>query len=317
MISVCVLVPLFNGRSTIVRTLESLLSQDLPINELVIIDNGSSDGSSMEVDNFFRNKRLKPIIIRKESPQGLARTYNEGIGIAKSELVVTLHQDVLLQGTNALELLVAPFKNNDDNVVASKHKVIHPKYIWNKYNFWQKCFFDRLLGREFSGIDGKFDCFSKKALAEVDFFDETHFRSAGEDGDIIYKLNKIGKIVDTDASIVHLHKNDLNFGIKDLFYKQAQYSEAQGALFRRGRINGIKNIARSFFREILVVSLFIPVINVMSAVLIIVYSFAYTKNTFMDKFNLRKLALPFINIGLLFISLIYSVKGFAYGKQRI
>lgn len=308
------IIPVHNGESTLKKTLESLLAQSKKFDELVVVDDGSDDKSVGCVKNTLHAERDYKLL-ENEKQLGLAASYNRGTRASSGDLVVTLHQDVVLE-KDALEKLIKPFF--DEKVVAASHTVAHPLEIWKKYDFWQKCAFARLAGKDFSGIDGKFDAFRRNALEKVGWFDEKHFRTAGEDGDIVWKLKKIGRIAQTEAKIVHIHKNDPHFGWRDIVRKQAQYSEAQGALLSRGRIRSFENFARSFFREILLISLFIPCARLFSFALILIYSFLYTKLVFLKECrDNRILILPFFNIFLLFVSLIYSFKGFFYGKQKI
>lgn len=313
-LKISVVMPAYNGESTIKETLESLMRQTEKFDELIIVDDASSDGSAQAIKGYLSEKQ-NYTLIQNEKQAGLASAYNKGIKTAKGDLIVTLHQDVLLE-KDALEKLVEPFC--DEKVVASTHIVLHPMEIWSKYNFWQKCFFARLAGRNFSGIDGKFDAFRKSALEKVGLFDEKHFHTAGEDGDMVYKLKKIGKISQTRAKIIHLHKIDPDFSWKDIIRKQAQYSEAQGALLARGRIRGVYSISKSFFREMLLVALIIPYVRILSLLLILIYSFFYTKLVFAKEYqDKRILILPFFNIFLLFVSFYYSLRGLIYGKQRV
>ncbi|MFA5872182.1 MAG: glycosyltransferase family 2 protein [Parcubacteria group bacterium] len=311
---VSLVMPVRNGESTLKKTLESLMGQTKKFDELIIVDDASSDGSVQAIKESLSEEQNYHLI-RNDVWIGLAAAYNRGIRAAKGTLIITLHQDILLN-KDALEKLIAPFK--DERVVASTHIVAHPMEIWTRYNFWQKCFFARLAGKNYAGIDGKFDCFRKSALEKVGLFDSVHFKTAGEDGDLVYKLGKIGEIAQTQARIIHLHKIDPRFSWKDIIRKQAQYSEAQGALFARGRIGKISNLAKIFFREIMLITLIIPYLRVISILLILFYSFFYTKIVFaMEYRNKRILVLPFFNIFLLFVSLIFSLKGFVHGKQRI
>lgn len=311
---ISVIMPVRGGKSTLKKTLKSLLAQSKKFDELIVVDDESKDDSLETIENTLHGKQ-NCRITQNEKQLGLAATYNKGIKMAKSDLIVTLHQDILLE-KDALEKLIEPFA--DEKVVASTHIVSHPLSIWNKYNFCQKVFFSRLAGKYFSGIDGKFDAFRKSALEKVGLFDAVHFRTAGEDGDIVWKLKKIGRIAETEAKIVHLHKIDPNFSWKDIVRKQAQYSEAQGTLLARGRIRNITRFGKTFFREMLLVGLFVPYVWTLSAALIVVYSFFYTKLVFQKEHgNKRILLLPFFNVFLLFVSLIFSTKGFFYGKQKI
>lgn len=306
--------PVHNGETTLEKTLENLLAQSKKFDELIVVDDASSDQSA-ECAKKILDGRQEYKLIRNEKQRGLAAAYNQGIRESAGDIIVTIHQDILLE-KDALEKLAAPFE--DTRVVASTHIVSHPLEIWNKYNFWQKCFFARLAGKNFSGIDGKFDAFRKNALEKIGLFDEKHFHTAGEDGDIAWKLRKIGRIAETNAKIVHLHKIDPDFSWRDIVKKQAQYSEAQGALLARGRILNLLQLAKSFFREALLLALLVPFLRILSACLMLVYSFLYTRLVFLKEYkDKRVIILPFLNIFLLFVSLVFSLKGFIYGKQRI
>jgi glycosyltransferase involved in cell wall biosynthesis len=311
---ISVIMPVYNGQTTLAETLKSLFEQAKHFQELIIINDASTDSSAEIIKDFiYKNRNCK--LISNEHNSGLAKSYNKGIRKAQGDLIVTMHQDITLRKDSLLRL-VAPFA--DKKVIAAGHADIHPPELWKKYNFWQKCFFARFLERNAIGINGQFDAFRKNALEKVGLFDEISFRTAGEDGDIVYKLKKIGKVADSDAKIVHLHKIDPGFSWRDIVRKQKQYSEAQGTLLSLGRIEGLGNILKTFFREALILPLLIPYFNLISLFLIMIYSFKYTGRVYLEEYrDPRILLLPFFNIYLLFVSLIYSTKGFFYGKQKI
>jgi GT2 family glycosyltransferase len=312
--AISIIMPVHNGESTIGKTLASLSHQTIKYDELIIIDDASKDKSVECIKDFF-GTLSEYKLLSNEKQMGLAATYNRGIKAASGDLIVTLHQDIVLEN-NSLEKLVEPFE--EIGVVAATHIVSHPIEIWRKYNFWQKCFFARLAGKDFSGIDGKFDCFRKSALEKVGLFDEVNFKTAGEDGDMVWKIQRIGKIARTNAKIIHLHKIDPNFSWKDIIRKQKQYSEAQGALLARGRVRNIYSLTKTFFREILLIGLAIPFIWIVSLFLILLYSILYTKLVFQKEYRDKRIfLLPFLSIFLLFISFFYTLKGLIYGRQKI
>ncbi|KKT33663.1 MAG: hypothetical protein UW19_C0007G0054 [Candidatus Moranbacteria bacterium GW2011_GWF2_44_10] len=135
---------------------------------------------------------------------------------------------------------------------------------------------------------------------------------------MVFKLKKMGKIADTEARIIHLHKVDPNFSWKDIVHKQAQYSEAQGVLLALGRIRNLETFGRSFFRELMLLALVVPYLNIVSLISIALYSFLYTKIIFEKNYKDKRIfILSLFNIFLLFVSSFYSLRGFIYGKQRI
>ncbi len=314
---ISVIIPVYNSQSTVLATLKSLFGQKKLIYEIIIVNDGSTDNSLTIIEKYFKKHfvNIQKKIINHPQSIGLSASYNDGILKSKGDLIITLHSDVVLK-KNAISLLVADFIKKD--VVASYHQVIHPLKIWKKYNFWQKAFFDRQLEHLQSGMDGKFDCYRRKELIKIGLFDNKNFFRAGEDGDIFLKLKKIGQVVATKATIIHLHNHEPTFNYQKIIYKQAQYSEAQGALLRRYGILSIKHFIHTFFREILLLTLFIPYLNYFSLSLILIYSFFYTKNTFLFYIkNPKVLLLPIINICLLFVSLRFSLKGFISSQQTI
>jgi len=311
---ISIVMPVFNGETTLEKALESLALQEKDFFEVVIVNDASNDGS-LGIINKFTSGKENWILINNSRNLGLAKSYNIGIRAAQGDLIVTMHQDIIL-ANEALSKLIAPF--SDEEVVAAGHSDIHPKELWNKYNFWQKCFFSRFQKLNISGINGQFDCFRKSALEKVGLFDEIHFRTAGEDGDMVARLKKIGKVAGSRAKTIHLHKIDPNFGWKDIVRKQKQYSQAQGVLFGLGRIRGIYPLSKAFFREILILSLLIPYANIVALSLIAIYAFKYTGRVYLEEYkNPRIILLPFFNIFLLFVSLTFSLRGFIYGKQRL
>jgi len=322
---ITIIIPFFNAQSTVIQTIESLFAQSFLFNQLVIVNDASTDDSLKKVKDFLTSKKffikkhsINIVFIDHKKSRGLAYSYNDGIKHSKSQIVVTLHADIILK-KNSLKNLIQPFFSKDSNsVVATSHCVIHPFEVWSKYNFWQKCFFSRLVRKKYCGLDGKFDGFSRQTLLDVGLFDYKNFRTAGEDGDIICKLKKIGSLVSTKVEIIHIHQASKKFGFKDIAKKQAQYSEDQGTMMRRGVIRNPKEIFRAFFREFLLLGLLLPYVRFLSLAIIVVYAFSYTWLVFTKEFkNPRIIILPLLNIYLLFVSIVYSTKGLIYGKQKI
>ena len=296
-------------------TLESLLVHKDFIGEIIVIDDGSTDGSQQIIRQVLEPLVLNWKLITHTCSQGLASSYNEGIRESQYNYIVTMHQDILLEKEALKKLLEAI--QSDDDAVASTHIVIHPKKIWDTYNFWQKAYFSRFVGCEFLGLDGKFDCFRKSALVQIGGFDDKHYRTAGEDGDIVDRLTQVGKIASSTARIIHIHKNSPDFSWKDIWHKQAQYSSAQGALLRNRRIRSVSQFIQAFFREGLLITLFIPILNYFTLFFLGMYTFLFSKNMLRYEWrDPRILLLPFLNVALIFNSTYFSVLGFCRGAQR-
>ena len=85
-------VPVFNGAGTLQRCLSSLRLQNATLKEVLVIEDGSRDGSA-EIARSFVREDPRFVIVQHAVNQGLARTLNEGIGRATGDAILILHQD--------------------------------------------------------------------------------------------------------------------------------------------------------------------------------------------------------------------------------
>ncbi len=83
----------YNGRKYLEDCLKSVLAQSLVDFEIVLVDNGSMDGSIEYVKNNFNDSRLK--IISSEKNLGFAGGNNYGLKFASGEYIVLLNNDTV------------------------------------------------------------------------------------------------------------------------------------------------------------------------------------------------------------------------------
>jgi GT2 family glycosyltransferase len=89
---VAVIVPNWNGRRWLGQCLRALSEQTSPPAEVIVVDNGSSDGS-LELVDGLRDAR----IIKLHRNTGFANAVNVGIEAAQSDAVALLNTDVILE----------------------------------------------------------------------------------------------------------------------------------------------------------------------------------------------------------------------------
>ena len=88
MISVCAVIPVFNGESVIQRAVDSVLRQSEPPNEVIVVDDGSTDATATRLEAYGGSIRL----IRQER-SGVSSARNKGIEASRSEWVAFLDSD--------------------------------------------------------------------------------------------------------------------------------------------------------------------------------------------------------------------------------
>ena len=310
------IIPSSGSESTILKTIKSVAAQDFPINHIFIINNDQSEYIKKEVIKYLLEADIEHSYFIPDRQMGLAEKYNIAINKSLAEIIVTVHSDVVMVGKSELRKLINPFFASE-NIVAVGHIVEHPIEIWQSYPFYQKCLFSRLLFKEFAGIDGKFDAFSRVALAEIGNFDHINFKDAGEDGDVIYRLNTVGLIINSDARIIHLHSLDTSFGLRSYIFKHYQYARAQGVLLRKCRVKGLKEFIHMFHREVMFIICLIPDAFLAGATLIIIHGVMYNLNVYKYSWrDYRIFILPFVHFITIISSFYGAILGFASGKQK-
>jgi glycosyltransferase involved in cell wall biosynthesis len=128
---VSIVTPSFNQAAYIEETLQSVLSQDYPNIEYIVIDGGSMDGSIKIIERYA--DRLTYWV--SEPDRGHPHAVNKGFGIAKGEILAFLNSDDLyMEGavSQAVEALQkhpeAGMVCGDGYLVDSKGQLLDPHY---------------------------------------------------------------------------------------------------------------------------------------------------------------------------------------------
>lgn len=89
--SISIVIPLFNHEKYITEALASVINQSVPVDEIIVIDDGSSDHSFEVATKVLEG--LSNVIIQKQSNQGAHATLNRAISLATSEWIGVLNSD--------------------------------------------------------------------------------------------------------------------------------------------------------------------------------------------------------------------------------
>jgi glycosyltransferase involved in cell wall biosynthesis len=129
-IRVSVITVCFNSAKTILNTIESVLSQEYPNVEYIIIDGGSTDGT-LDIVQKYKDKITKVV---SEVDKGIYDAMNKGINLASGEIIGFLNADDIYTNENVLNTIAETMKNKSidacyaDLVFVNNHNKIVRKY---------------------------------------------------------------------------------------------------------------------------------------------------------------------------------------------
>lgn len=129
---VSLIIPAYNAADCIVRSIDTALAQSFLDLEIIIIDDGSTDGTSDIID-WYAEKYSSVKAIHQENG-GPARARNTGIRYATGEYIEFLDSDDMLCPDLVTGLYHSAIANGCDIVVSSVYMIKNNQYkIWIQY----------------------------------------------------------------------------------------------------------------------------------------------------------------------------------------
>jgi cellulose synthase/poly-beta-1,6-N-acetylglucosamine synthase-like glycosyltransferase len=185
-----VIVPAYNEKEGIEAAVRSLAGGDYPEIEVVVVDDGSTDGTADLVEAL----RLANARVIRVPNGGKSNALNTGIALARHDLIITVDGDTVFE-PESIRMLVQPFASPAVGAVAGNVKVGNRKNLvalWQHIEYVIGFNLDRRL-YEVLGcmptVPGAIGAFRRAALAEVGgISDET----LAEDTDVTMALCRAG-----------------------------------------------------------------------------------------------------------------------------
>lgn len=128
---VSVIMPAYNSEKYIGKSIESVLAQDYEKFELIIVDDGSKDGSKSIVEQYAKNDiRIK---LLEQANQGVSAARNKGLDTATGEYVAFLDSDDLWDADN-LSVMVQATECTKSGLVCASMDIINADGTKQKEN---------------------------------------------------------------------------------------------------------------------------------------------------------------------------------------
>jgi len=240
---ISIVIPCYNGENFLNDCIKSILKQTVKPNEIILIDDGSTD------DSLKIAKKYQIKIVSHKVNRGLAEARNTGIKSTNSEIIIFIDVDCVAD-KNLIKNIIENYTSEkiagvggigvevNSNGSANKYRSLHGIQGQGKHRKFVEC----LFGLCFS--------FRKKVLQEVGLFDH-NFRTNGEDIDIGFRITKKGYrlIYDPQIKVLHL-RDDKNLNSYRKSVYNYFYYGSLAHLKNKNKANRwlIKAIIRIFFK---------------------------------------------------------------------
>ena len=190
---VSIVIPNYNGKHFLENCLKAVFAQDIKDQEVIVVDNGSTDGS-LEYLNAYPGVRT----IAMDKNYGFCGAVNAGIKAADSEYVILLNNDTEVEPDFARELLNAI--KSDEKIFSCSSKMVQFQdrtRMDDAGDYY--CALGWAFGRGKNGLVENYEdsveifascagaaIYRKEMLESLGYFDENHFAYL-EDIDLGYR----------------------------------------------------------------------------------------------------------------------------------
>lgn len=206
---VTVVIPAYNEGKTIASCIKSVLSQDYRPLEVIVIDDGSRDGTA-RIARGFRGVKT----IRHRENEGLASSLNDGIERAKGEFVLSLHADCEIVGRDWIKRAVGHFSRDKTVAVISGRPEFskggdNAGFVDRTFTVLRMQFLDGAVGglEDIPFFEDKCDVYERRAIVSAGGFPSSRFRISGEDQIVSYSLRKAGYRIVRDNSLPFIQRH--------------------------------------------------------------------------------------------------------------
>ncbi len=228
-----VIIPSYNSEKTINNCLEALQSQTFKDIEIIVIDDGSNDGTASIIKSF------KNVKFFKKSHKGPASARNFGAKMAKGKILLFTDSDCE-PDKNWVAEMAAPFSDKTVAGVSGTYRTRQKELIarFAQYEIEER--HQNMAESESIDFIGTFSAgYRKDIFVKFGGFDESFSTSAGEDPELSFRLAEKGyKMVFTpNAFVYHTHPNTLKKFLRQKYrnsYWRVMVYQKRKATFRKG-----------------------------------------------------------------------------------
>jgi glycosyltransferase involved in cell wall biosynthesis len=206
---ISVVIPLYNAESTILATLNSVLSQTVKPYEVIIVNDGSTDNSFFIVDRFIKECTVLNFHYIQKHNGGVSTARNIGMEKAKGDWIALLDSDdVWLPSKLERQVEILCQNPTIDFLGCNRNGEYFDKFLFKKISFIQKINPKTFLLKNFLPVPTVI--FKKSILDTVGFFDER--QRYAEEGNFFIRIANQHNVYLLNESLVMTGGGKPDFG---------------------------------------------------------------------------------------------------------
>lgn len=197
--AVSVVIAAFNEATVIVNTIHAVLANHYEPIEIIVVDDGSSDGTADQVRANFGEEAVTLLV---QPNGGKASALNLGIAVATGEIIIALDADTVF-ARDTIEKLVRHFAKPLVGAVAGNVKVgnrVNPLTHWQSIEYVTSQNLDRRAYATINSVTvvpGAVGAWRREAILQAGGYTTD---TMAEDMDLTWRIRRIGWQVDTESN---------------------------------------------------------------------------------------------------------------------
>jgi glycosyltransferase involved in cell wall biosynthesis len=221
-VTVTALIPTYNRRAQIFRAIDSVLAQTRPVDEIIVVDDGSTDGTSEAI----RQRYGSQVALFRQENGGVSAARNRGIREAHGDWIAFLDSDdVWFPTKNQLQVEALASLGDEfglcfsDNLFAGDPELKHS--VFQKVGFEGASKLGPFEESTKQVLDGREPFFTSSLMVSRSLFDRLggfdETLVVGEDADMVFRLSFATRFCFVGEPLVTVDRTPSRSGLCDLY----------------------------------------------------------------------------------------------------
>tara|TARA_B110000196_G_scaffold313618_1_gene320558 strand:+ start:206 stop:1060 length:855 start_codon:yes stop_codon:yes gene_type:complete len=239
---VSIYVPVYNGQNTIELCINSILSQTVKPNKILVVNDNSTDQTA----EILKKYSDKIEIISNKENSGVSYIRNLAVNYLKSKFIASIDADVELTN-DWLEKLIDKANKENTTLIGGR---MYEKFLKNPYNLWRSIRLKQNWGeKDIHNPKFVFGCnnlLNTENLDKQDMYrnDLEYYKTNGEDIEFSKKiLNQDMNLYYCSSAICYHLQDDNQKTLSKRYWRYIHYGDG---LKKRNLYKTFKNIFRQF-----------------------------------------------------------------------